>query len=163
MYVAATRARELLVVPVVGDEPTVIDEDKKNWLDVLRPVIYPAAGQRRDARQAPGTPTFGSDSTLERPGSARAGTSDSVAPGLHRPSAGEHQVVWWDPRALELDREHDIGLRQQRILAADDGGVAVDEGGRLHDNWAKNTANRHRLGLDAAAARSHGHAAKRAG
>ena len=140
VYVAATRARELLVVPVVGDEPTEIDEDKKNWLDVLRPVIYPAAAQRRDARQAPGTPTFGSDSTLERPPSARAGTSDSVAPGLHRPSAGDHQVVWWDPRSLELDREHDIGLRQQKILAADDGGVAVDEGGRLHENWAKTRA-----------------------
>ncbi|MEO8877284.1 MAG: PD-(D/E)XK nuclease family protein, partial [Polyangiaceae bacterium] len=83
----------------------------------------------------------GSDSTLERPPSARAGTSDSVAPGLHRPSAGEHQVVWWDPRSLELDREHDIGLRQQKILAADDGGIAVDEGGRLHDNWAKQRQN----------------------
>ncbi|MEO8875934.1 MAG: UvrD-helicase domain-containing protein, partial [Polyangiaceae bacterium] len=56
VYVAATRARELLVVPVVGDEPTEIEEDKKNWLDVLRPVIYPASAQRRDGRQAPGTP-----------------------------------------------------------------------------------------------------------
>jgi ATP-dependent exoDNAse (exonuclease V) beta subunit len=141
VYVAATRARELLVIPVVGDEPAEIEEDKKNWLDVLRPVVFPASAQRRDARQAPGTPTFGSDSTLERPSSARAGTIDSVAPGLHRPSAGDHQVVWWDPRALDLDREHDIGLRQQKMLAADDGNAAVDEGGRLHDTWAKTRLN----------------------
>ncbi|MEO7112404.1 MAG: UvrD-helicase domain-containing protein [Polyangiaceae bacterium] len=141
VYVAATRARELLVVPVVGDEPAQIDEDKKNWLDVLRPVVFPASAQRRDARQAPGTPTFGSDSTLERPASARTHTNGSVAPGLHRPSAGEHQVVWWDPRALELDREHDVGLRQQKMLAADDGNTAVDEGGRLHDTWAKTRQN----------------------
>lgn len=141
VYVAATRARELLVVPVVGDEPGEIEEDKKNWLDVLRPVIYPASGQRRDARQAPGTPTFGSDSTLERPPSARTRTDDSVAPGLHRPSLGEHHVVWWDPRALELDREHDIGLRQQKMLAADDGNTAVGEGERLHDHWIKTRQN----------------------
>jgi ATP-dependent helicase/nuclease subunit A len=141
VYVAATRARELLVIPVVGDEPGEIEEDKKNWLDVLRPVVYPASGQRRDARQAPGTPTFGSDSTLERPSSARAHTNDSVAPGLHRPSLGDHSVVWWDPRALELDREHDIGLRQQKMLAADDGNAAVGEGERLHDHWAKTRQN----------------------
>jgi ATP-dependent exoDNAse (exonuclease V) beta subunit len=141
VYVAATRARELLVIPVVGDEPGEIEEEKKNWLDVLRPVVYPASGQRRDARQAPGTPTFGSDSTLERPSSARAHTNDSVAPGLHRPSLGDHHVVWWDPRALELDREHDIGLRQQKMLAADDGNTAVGEGERLHDHWAKTRLN----------------------
>jgi UvrD-like helicase C-terminal domain len=34
-YVAATRARDLLVAPVCGDEPI------EGWLDVLKPPLYP--------------------------------------------------------------------------------------------------------------------------
>lgn len=136
VYVAATRARELLVVPVVGDEGVEVEAGKEAWLDVLRPVVFPPGMQRRDGRTAPGLPTFGADSVLERPGSTRAHPDDAVAPGLHRPMAGDHSVVWWDPRALDLDREHDVGLRQQRMLAADEKNVAADEGQRLHDSWA---------------------------
>jgi ATP-dependent helicase/nuclease subunit A len=36
-YVAATRARDILVAPVCGDQPI------EGWLDVLRPVLYPAS------------------------------------------------------------------------------------------------------------------------
>ena len=42
-YVAATRARDVLVVPAVGDE---IYEG--GWLDPLMPAIYPPLGARRD-------------------------------------------------------------------------------------------------------------------
>ena len=37
-YVAATRARDLLVAPVCGDEPI------EGWLDALNPVLYPPDG-----------------------------------------------------------------------------------------------------------------------
>jgi hypothetical protein len=40
-YVAATRARDLLVAPVCGDEPL------EGWLDALKPVLYPADDLRR--------------------------------------------------------------------------------------------------------------------
>ena len=39
-YVAATRARDLLVAPVCGDEPI------EGWLDVLKPVLYPPGDSR---------------------------------------------------------------------------------------------------------------------
>ena len=128
-YVAATRARELLVVPVVGDE------EVDGWVKVLHPVLYPAFEDRRASSPAPGCPTFGEDSVLERPASVSRDVVDSVRPGLHRPRAGEHRVVWWAPSALELGKEDEIGLRQQRILAADEGESVANEGERLHVEW----------------------------
>src|SRR5207302_10637223 len=51
-YVAATRARDLLVVPATGDgEP-------QGWLEPLNPALYPAPLERRQGRPAPGCPQF---------------------------------------------------------------------------------------------------------
>jgi ATP-dependent exoDNAse (exonuclease V) beta subunit len=127
-YVAATRARELLVVPVVGDEPW------PGWVDVLHPALYPKAVERRRARLAPSCPPFGADSTLDRPADGM-GAGNGVQPGLHTPQAGAHGVVWWDPRALGLDKKAEAGLRQQRILAADEKGVTAEESERAHAGW----------------------------
>src|SRR5262249_60477844 len=44
-------------------------------------------------------------------------------------------VVWWDPRALDLDREERVGLRQQPILEADAEGVQAAEGTVAHARW----------------------------
>ena len=132
-YVAATRARDLLVVPVVGDEP------QSGWTDILTPAIYPPFDARRAAQPAAGCPTFGLESVLERPARARAHPGSSVAPGTHTPRAGEHSVVWWDPSALALDKEHDGGLRNQRILEPDDDGAA--DGSRTFAAWALRRGN----------------------
>ncbi len=126
-YVAATRARELLVVPVVGDE------EWPGWVDVLHPVLYPKPTERRKARPAPACPSFGNDSVLERP--SDMGADFSVQPGLHTPRSGTHGVVFWDPRALELDKKAEAGLRQQRILAVDEKGLTADESERAHADW----------------------------
>ncbi|WP_438026504.1 UvrD-helicase domain-containing protein [Sorangium sp. So ce233] len=126
-YVAATRARELLVVPAVGDARPG-DGSSDGWLDVLHPVLYPAPRERRDARPAPGCPPFGTDTVLERPARCEADERDAVAPGEHAPMAGSHRVVWWDPSTLDLDREPEAGLRQQRILQADAGGAGAAAG-----------------------------------
>jgi ATP-dependent helicase/nuclease subunit A len=145
-YVAATRARELLVVPAVGDargsggggaQPGG-GGASEGWLDVLHPVLYPAPGARRHAKPAPGCPAFGTDSVLERPARCEADEREAVAPGLHAPQRGEHRVVWWDPHTLELDREPEAGLRQQRILQADMSGAVsstVGVGERSHEVW----------------------------
>jgi ATP-dependent helicase/nuclease subunit A len=125
-YVAATRARELLVVPVVGDEAV------GGWVDVLHPVLYPKPSERRKARPAPACPSFGMDSVLERPA---GGPEQGVQPGLHAPQTGSHGVVWWDPKALGLDKRAEAGLRQQKILAADEKGVVAEESARAHDGW----------------------------
>src|SRR5204863_4884323 len=60
-YVAATRARDLLVVPVVGDE------ELAGWVDVLHPVLYPSEDGKRRALPAPGCPPFKDESVLDRP------------------------------------------------------------------------------------------------
>jgi ATP-dependent helicase/nuclease subunit A len=104
-------------------------------MDVLANVVNPSPPKKRDAGVAPGCPAFGGDSVRERPDNVTRRAEDSVIPGQHRPRAGEHHVVWWDPSALDLDKEHDVGLRQQKILAADVTGTVAEEGERLHAEW----------------------------
>lgn len=133
-YVAATRARDLFVVPAVGDDPV------DGWLDVLRPTLYPPLDRCRKPAPAAGVPDFGTDSVLERPASARFEPVANVAPGRHQPKAGAHTVVWWDPAMLELDKEHDVGLRQQRMLVADENRTVAQAGIDAHDTWQKSRA-----------------------
>jgi hypothetical protein len=133
-YVAATRARDLLVLPGVGDlEPG--NEILSGWLEVLNPVIYPSSEARRSPGLAPGCPKFGGDSVHERPAECRADTSASVAPGLHSGSHGGSPVVWWEPSVLRLDVQEEVGLRQERILVADEGEIAVAEGVEAYERW----------------------------
>lgn len=128
-YVAATRARDLLVVPAVGDDPV-----PGWWTDVLHPALYPPGGQRRDAQPAPGCPELGPDSVLARPGDAQRLRQHNVRPGLHRPIAGDHPVVWWDPHVLELTCEPDVGARQMELLreAPGERGAVGDQ---RHARW----------------------------
>ncbi len=128
-YVAATRARELLVVPVVGDE------ERPGWLSGLNPALYPDPTRRRESETAPGCPDFGEDSVFDRGPGSRKESPDSVRPGLHVPREGSHPVVWWDPACLELDCAEQVGLRQERILVADEAGTADDDGIRAHERW----------------------------
>jgi ATP-dependent helicase/nuclease subunit A len=58
-----------------------------------------------------------------------------VKPGLHAAREGGGPVVWWDPRALSLDREEEVGLRQQQILAADAASSNAAEGEEAHARW----------------------------
>jgi ATP-dependent helicase/nuclease subunit A len=154
LYVATTRARDLLVVPVVGDErddkqvapasgsapssgsaTTRPRPANEGWLDALDPVLYPS--ERRASKAAPGCPLFGEDTVLERTEQATRSTGSAVRPGLHRPSVGTHSVVFWDPSALGLDKEDDAGQRQQKILAVDDKGIVAKEGIEQHATWRR--------------------------
>jgi ATP-dependent exoDNAse (exonuclease V) beta subunit len=133
-YVAATRARDLLIVPVVGDA-LVGDDAVKGWVDVLHPVLYPPRVERRDPRTPVGCPPFlGDDTVLDR-SKVDHGSEASVAPGLHHPEVGDHTVVWWDPRALPGGAERSAGLRQKRILQADERDVRADGGELRHAAW----------------------------
>ena len=130
LYVGATRARDLLIVPAVGSAP------QEGWLALLNPVIYPAAKDRRAPLDPapPGCPVFGDDSVVVRP--PRAPTkSQVVAPGLHRPQAGDHRIVWWDPARLRLDARETMGLRQHRLLTADKGEREASQGAREYEAW----------------------------
>jgi ATP-dependent helicase/nuclease subunit A len=110
-YVAATRARDLLVVPSVGDE--ALD----GWLGPLNKAIYPSHDRFRHPTRAEGCPDFGDASVVDRPFFAY--DEPSVQPGLHTPQQGNHGVVWWDPRTLTLAPPANLGLRQEEILKGD--------------------------------------------
>jgi hypothetical protein len=123
-YVAATRARDLLVVPAVGDDPLDLDWTPINswWSSPLSSAIYPDRTRRRRPATPRNCPTFGEDSVLARPGGDSAVTSN-VCPGLHifesrRVASGDepYGVVWWDPGKLKLGAEMKFGIRQQELL-----------------------------------------------
>src|SRR5262249_10876058 len=87
------------------------------------------------ARRAPeiarGCPSFGNDSVRTRNTNARETPEDSVAPGLHR-SAGGGELVWWDPRALELGVPALGGIPEQGVLVATEAG---DEWLQAYEAW----------------------------
>ena len=119
-YVAATRARDLLVVPACGDEPFPQD----NWLSPLNKALYPSRDSWRKSRPAPGCPEFGDSSVVARPMDYDREAEFSVRPGLITPQQGSHEIVWWDPSKLKLGEESDHGLRQEELLK-DDSGVSA--------------------------------------
>ena len=111
-YVAATRARDLLIVPTVGDPwPRIQDF----WIGPLGPAVYPPLELRKHPGQAPGCPKFGSDSVKERPSGAL--TNSTVRPGLYAlASSHPYSVVWWDPNQLALGARPSYALRQEDLL-----------------------------------------------
>jgi ATP-dependent exoDNAse (exonuclease V) beta subunit len=165
-YVAATRARDVLVVPVIGDEVY-----EGGWLDPLMPVVYPAAAiARRASSAALGTPPFRSkDSVLSRPDGDPARPT-TVTPGTYRfgskpeerglPMRGsrsadpdsvrtmsreprttaEYTVVWWDPHVLALDTAFTSGLRRDDLIAKDGNPAAVAARLAAYQAWRTDRA-----------------------
>jgi ATP-dependent exoDNAse (exonuclease V) beta subunit len=159
-YVAATRARDVLVVPAIGDE--VYDG---GWLDPLMPAIYPPLELRRKPSAAAGCPAFPSkDSVLNRPDGDPAkpytvapgrfafdlppeGGSHTAEPvgshavergGSHaaeRRAPGTYSVVWWDPHILALDPGSTHGLRRDDLIAKDGDPAAVQARLAAFDAW----------------------------
>ena len=131
-YVAATRARDLLVVPALGDEPW-----EGGWFGPLNRALYPplgvAAQRRRAARSVP--PFKSKDSVLERPNDEPAGPSDRL-PGAARVRRGGYSVVWWDPGALRPTRREAAVRRPPRGSDRQGraAGVVADGRGR-YDRW----------------------------
>jgi ATP-dependent helicase/nuclease subunit A len=128
-YVAATRARDLLIVPACGDRPLT------GWLEVLNFALYPSGDATDQTEPVPGAPNFGEESVVDRGPMGMAPAGGSVRPGFNMPRLGTHSVAWWDPNILVLDVEENIGLRQQRILEADESGIEVARGEQFYDQW----------------------------
>jgi ATP-dependent exoDNAse (exonuclease V) beta subunit len=124
-YVAATRARDLLLVPVIADQ------EPQSWLEPLNPAVYPAPLLRGPPGAASGCPPFGKEAVLDRPDGIF--TALAVVPGAHAPQAGAHQVVWWDPRALDLERETENWLRERDLLLVQEG--AATAAAQAHRQW----------------------------
>jgi hypothetical protein len=128
-YVAATRARDLLIAPVCGDQPVA------GWFEVLNPALYPTDEEKGQSEPVPGAPGFGMDSVVDRGPQGTEPAEGSVRPGVHSPRLGGHTVAWWDPNVLRLDVEENVGLRQQRILEADESGAEVARGEQAYAQW----------------------------
>ena len=133
-YVAATRARDLLVVPALGDEPW-----EGGWFSPLNRALYPPLASRRDAARGPKCPAFKSkDSVLERPNEETAGAS-TVSPGAHAcAGVGEssgYSVVWWDPGALSLGAKPPFGVRREDLIVKDVPRNVVADGRSRYDRW----------------------------
>jgi ATP-dependent exoDNAse (exonuclease V) beta subunit len=148
-YVAATRARDVLVVPVIGD-----DVFEGGWLDPLMPAVHPPHAARRQGQPAAGCPAFPSkDSVLTRPDGDPA-KAETVSPGRYDfdvPAiTGEHgtspadrySVVWWDPHQLALDAPPPVGLRRDDLIAKDGDQAGVEARLAAYRAWqaARSTA-----------------------
>jgi ATP-dependent helicase/nuclease subunit A len=136
LYVAATRARDLLVVCAIGDSPY------DGWLSVLNPVLYPTekSSFNPETNQPPGCSTFGDDTVVGRPQNAQR-RMGSVTPGLHRPQVGKHHVVWWDPSVLvPPGTQIRSSSRLTEFLKEDERKVRSEKGIRIHEEWQKQRA-----------------------
>ncbi len=119
-YVAATRARDLLVVPVVGSERYA-----SGWLAPFNKALYPLP-QEPPPEPAPGCPAFGTETVVAPPNIFVA--EDAVQPGQYRlrrapgAGAGEYRVVWWDAALLDRPLGPPPGIRHKELLeeVADD-------------------------------------------
>jgi ATP-dependent exoDNAse (exonuclease V) beta subunit len=128
-YVAATRARDLLVVPALGDEPW-----EGGWFGPLNGALYPPLATRRSAGRGVKCPSFKSkDSVLERPNGEPAAAT-TVCPGQHDFAEG-YGVVWWDPSALSLDLAPPFGVRREDLIVKDVPRHVVADGRSRYDGW----------------------------
>jgi ATP-dependent exoDNAse (exonuclease V) beta subunit len=127
-YVAATRARDVLVVPAVGDEVY-----EGGWLDPLMPAIYPPPASRRHPERAPGCPVFPSKDTVLTRADGDPAKATTVAPGLFR--FGDAPT---DSGASRSDsglgiRGSGLGARGSEPRIPDPASEAPDPGSRIPD------------------------------
>jgi ATP-dependent exoDNAse (exonuclease V) beta subunit len=119
-YVAATRARDVLVVPAVGDGPY-----PDGWLRPLNRALYPPVARRQAPSPARGVPLFKGKDTVLPDGRADGQLPDqsTVRPGAYtlvEPSSGApYTVVWWDPLLLDAPPANTRGLRRDDLIAKD--------------------------------------------
>jgi len=141
-YVAATRARDVLVIPAIGDGPY-----EGGWLDPVMRAIYPPDASRRTPAEAAGVPSFKSkDTVLVRPDGDPA-SSKTVAPGTFvfaatgdpgaapEPAQREYAVTWWDPRALALGAVSPFGLKRDDLIVRDGDMFAVEDRLADYERW----------------------------
>lgn len=114
-YVAATRARDLLVVCAVGDKNFVERDDlfRGGWLAPLYETMYPHFDQWHSPRKR----VQGRKTVLKAP--PECSSDLFLAPGLHRGRSGDCDVWWFDPELLELKESADSGLDDKAILVGD--------------------------------------------
>ena len=159
MYVAATRACDVLVIPAAGDGP--ID----GWLQKLSTPLYmdelsPSpddasveideisfdldvsvnSAQHERISPIPGaTIPVGLDTVLAR--HEKASSAHAMRSGFHETRAGV-RVAWWDPAALEAQPPSRAGLKRMALLG-DGAGQVV--GQAKYDAWQQSRSHLKRV------------------
>jgi ATP-dependent exoDNAse (exonuclease V) beta subunit len=139
-YVAATRARDLIVVPALGDEPW-----EGGWFGPLNAALYPPVNLRRTPARGPKCPAFrAKDTVAERPNDEPAGMF-TVCPGQHTFPADGYSVVWWEPGpggGLTLGEKPQLGVRRAELIVKDVPRDVIADGRTRYDRWrlARNDA-----------------------
>jgi ATP-dependent exoDNAse (exonuclease V) beta subunit len=133
-YVAATRARDMLVVPAVGD-----GEYRPGWVSPLNRALYPPRELRQSPGAGPGCPAFtGKDTVLERPIGQQPDES-TVRPGAYvmtdAASGDRYTLVWWDPLLLEKEADDPRGLRREDLISKDAVPAEVAADWVRYDQW----------------------------
>jgi len=134
-YVAATRARDVLVVPAVGDGAY-----SKGWLRPLNRALYPPRAQWDAPSSARGVPLFKGKQTIMPDARADGQPIDqTVRPGTYQltdPGSGEsYSVVWWDPLLLEGTPDDARGVRREDLISKDARPADIAADRARYDDW----------------------------
>jgi len=139
-YVAATRARDILVLPAVGDGPY-----DKGWIRPLNRALYPPRDRWQSPSPARGVPLFKGKQTIMA--DARADgqpVDDTVRPGTYHlgdeASGQAYSVVWWDPLLLEASTDEGRGLRRDDLISKDASPLDVAADRARYDEWKERRA-----------------------
>jgi ATP-dependent helicase/nuclease subunit A len=126
-YVAATRARDLIVVTTVGTQ------EWDGWISPLNAAVYPPTASWHNPQNAEWC-NFGTVDTVLDWDSSLSEVR-CVKSGLHAPRLGGHQVLWFNPALLELNKEIADGIANKEILQGDPGPGLV-----LYNAWKSRRA-----------------------
>jgi ATP-dependent helicase/nuclease subunit A len=153
-YVAATRARDLLVVPVLGVGPL---ED--SWLGSLEPAIYPVAASKFAGSKVAGSKIadskvagskvangafgsgFGDLSVLRGPSAGPARPPEQISPGWQQPRRGAHRILWWDPATLPKNRFETVAVRDADLLAPSEDKIGAGSSLTRYLDWQSSRAD----------------------
>jgi ATP-dependent helicase/nuclease subunit A len=107
-YVAATRAKDLLVVSAAGIGPW-----EESWLTPLYGALYPERSHWTTPETFPHLKTTGRITVLDFPPEYQDAVS--VCPGLHLTTAG-NRVFWFDPKLFPPAGDTMLGLHRGEML-----------------------------------------------
>ncbi len=124
-YVATTRARDLLVIPVIADE-----RREGEWLSVLNEAVYPPPDAKPAVRGA--YPQFGKDAT-SRPFDFIARADTTVKTGTY--AFDGYELTWWNTLGLRLEVPIALGIPQQELLGRDAPPGLVEADTRAYERW----------------------------
>ena len=146
-YVAATRARDILVVPGVGDGPY-----DKGWLRPLNRALYPPRDRWQAPEPARGVPLFKGKQTI-MPDARADGqpVDDTIRPGTYQltdPESGQsYSVVWWDPLLLQKAPDDARGLRRDDLISKSASAEDVAADRAKYDRWREQRAATQQRGV----------------